>query len=239
MKQYINLPKKTDLLLSGMDVHYQEQGRPWVTLSYAQSLDGSIAAQRGTPLALSGSATLKITHSLRARHAAILIGIGTLLADDPQLNVRLVPGSDPRPVVLDRKLRFPKDARLLRGQKSPWIFTTQNAPPERKAALEKAGACVFRLDTEMRSISDILSVLGREGISSVMVEGGAGVITSFLRARLVDLVVLTITSRLVGGFRGIENLLPDDGPRLDKLGVQRFDEDLLVWGCPRWDGDTK
>jgi 3,4-dihydroxy 2-butanone 4-phosphate synthase/GTP cyclohydrolase II len=234
MIQIINLPKELDSLLSGMDVHLQEQGHPWVTLSYAQSLDGSIAAQRGAPLALSGSATLKITHRLRARHSAILIGIGTLLADDPQLNVRLVSGVDPQPVVLDRQLRFPMEARLLRGKKSPWIFTTQNAQHEREETLTKAGVRVFQSDIEMHSIGDILSVLGREGIPSVMVEGGAGVITSFLQAQLVDLVVLTITSRFVGGVRGIESLLADDGPRLDKFGVQRFDEDLLVWGCPRW-----
>jgi GTP cyclohydrolase II len=234
-----NLPKELDSLLSSMDVHFPELGRPWVTLSYAQSLDGSIAAQRGAPLALSGSATLKITHSLRAMHSAILVGIGTLLADDPQLNVRLVSGADPQPIVLDRQLRFSMEARLLRGQKSPWIFTTQNAQPERESALEKAGARVFRSDTEMRNIGDILAVLGREGILSVMVEGGAAVITSFLEAQLVDLVVLTIASRLIGGVRGVESLLADDGPRLNKFGVQRFDEDLLVWGCPRWTSGVK
>jgi 3,4-dihydroxy 2-butanone 4-phosphate synthase/GTP cyclohydrolase II len=234
MTQATDLPKELDSLLSGMDVNLLELGHPWVTLSYAQSLDGSITAQRGAPLALSGSATLKITHSLRARHSAILIGIGTLLADDPQLNVRLISGADPQPVVLDRQLRFPMEARLLCGNKSPWIFTTRSAQPEREASLTRAGARVFRSDTELHSIGDILSILGREGILSVMVEGGAGVITSFLQAQLVDLVVLTIASRLVGGMRGIESLLADDGSRLDKFGVQRFDEDLLVWGCPRW-----
>jgi len=239
MLQTTDLPKELDSLLSNMKTGRQEHNLPWVTLSYAQSLDGSIAAQRSAPLALSGSATLKITHSLRARHSAILIGIGTLLADNPQLNVRLVPGSDPQPVVLDRHLRFPMEARLLRGQKSPWIFTTRNTQPELETALEKAGARVFRSDMEMRSIENILSVLGREGILSVMVEGGAGVITSFLQAQLVDLVVLTIASRLVGGVRGVESLLADDGPRLDKFGVQRFDEDLLVWGCPRWTSGMK
>ncbi len=162
------------------------------------------------------------------------MGLGTLLADDPQLNVRLVPGSDPQPVVLERKLRFPIDARLLRGQKTLWIFTTRNAQPEREAALTKFVARVFRSATEMGRLGDVLSVLDREGILSVMVEGGAGVITSFLQAQLVDLVVLTIASRLIGGMRGIESLLADDGPCLDKFGVQRFDDDLLVWGCPRW-----
>jgi len=234
MLQNIDLPKALNSLLSSLEVRTQKRSRPWVTLSYAQSLDGSIAARRSTPLAISGIATLNITHSLRARHSAILVGIGTLLADDPRLNVRLVPGSDPQPVVLDRKLRFPIDARLLRGQKSPWIFTTRNAQPEREAALTKAGANVFRMDTKMRNIGDILSVLDRQGIPSVMVEGGAGVITSFLQARMVDLVVLTIAARLIGGIRGLESLLAGDGPRLDKFGVQRFDDDLLVWGCPRW-----
>jgi 3,4-dihydroxy 2-butanone 4-phosphate synthase/GTP cyclohydrolase II len=237
MTQTINLPKELDLLLASKDIHLQEHGRPWVTLTYAQSLDGSIAAQRGVPLALSGSATLKFTHSLRAGHSAILIGIGTLLADDPRLNVRLVSGDNPQPVVLDRQLRFPTEARLLGGQKSPWIFTTQNAQPEREVALTKAGGRVFRLDMQMYNIKNVLSVLGQEGIRSVMVEGGAGVITSFLQAQMADIVVVTIASRLVGGVRGIESLLANNGPRLDKFGVERFDEDLLVWGCPRWTGD--
>ena len=114
-----------------------------MTLSYTQSLDGVIVAQRGARLALGSAATLKITHRLRARHSAILIGIGTLLADDPQLNVRLVSGADPQPVVLDRQLRFPMDAHLLRGQKSPWIFTTLNAQPECEANLTKAGHVFF------------------------------------------------------------------------------------------------
>ena len=86
----------------------------------------------------------------------------------------------------------------------------------------------------MRNIQDILAVLGEEGIPSVMVEGGAGVITSFLQAQVVDLVVLTLTARLVGGLRGVESRLAEDGPRLDSFGVERFDEDLLVWGIPRW-----
>jgi 3,4-dihydroxy 2-butanone 4-phosphate synthase/GTP cyclohydrolase II len=238
MPQTNEFPKELDLLLSHMEVLAQDRSRPWVTLSYAQSLDGSIASHRSAPLALSGSATLKITHSLRANHSVILVGIGTLIADDPQLNTRLVNGSDPQPVVLDRQLRFPLDARLLRGQKSPWIFTNLHAQPEREAILTKAGALVFRPETEMFSIGEILSFLGQQGMPSVMVEGGAGVITSFLQAQLVDLVVLTIASRLIGGVRGIENPLAYGGPRLEKFGVKNFGEDLLIWGCPRWNKEV-
>ena len=234
MHQTIEFPSELDSLLSSLQVRLQQRSRPLVTLSYAQSLDGSIAARRSATMALSGAKTIKITHSLRAKHSAILVGIGTLIADDPQLNVRLVTGSDPQPVVLDSQLRFPLEARLLRGQKSPWIFTNNNAQPQREAILTKAGVRVFRSENEIHSIGDILSILDREGVSSVMVEGGAGVITSFLQAQLVDLCVLTIASRLVGGVRGIESLLTDDGPVLGKFSVQRFDDDLLVWGCPLW-----
>ena len=146
MHQTIEFPSELDSLLSSLQVRLQQRSRPLVTLSYAQSLDGSIAARRSATMALSGAKTIKITHSLRAKHSAILVGIGTLIADDPQLNVRLVTGSDPQPVVLDSQLRFPLEARLLRGQKSPWIFTNNNAQPQREAILTKAGVRVFRSD---------------------------------------------------------------------------------------------
>ena len=126
LKKY-NLMKKVD-------------GNPWVTLAYAQSIDGSIAAWRGKPLAISNTASMEITHHLRARHQAILIGIGTLLADDPQLNVRLVPGDDPQPVVLDNHLRFPTGARLRGGSKQPWIMASSEASPRREDA-ERATQC--------------------------------------------------------------------------------------------------
>jgi 3,4-dihydroxy 2-butanone 4-phosphate synthase/GTP cyclohydrolase II len=90
-------------------------GRPFVTLAYAQSLDGSLAARRGEPLSLSGLESQKLTHRLRASHSAILVGISTLLADDPQLNVRLVEGENPQPVVLDSRLRTRFKARVFQS----------------------------------------------------------------------------------------------------------------------------
>ena len=85
--------------------------RPRVTLTYAQSLDGSITARSGAPLSLSGAESLHYTHQLRAAHDAILVGIGTVLSDDPRLDVRLVTGPSPRPIVLDSELRCPVTAR--------------------------------------------------------------------------------------------------------------------------------
>jgi riboflavin-specific deaminase-like protein len=94
-------------VLQSAAAHRQCLGRPFVTLSYAQSLDGSIADRPGRPLALSGEASMALTHSLRASHEAILVGIGTVLADNPSLNVRLVAGKNPQPIVVDSRLRFP------------------------------------------------------------------------------------------------------------------------------------
>ena len=93
--------------------------RPLVTLSYAQSLDGSIARERGKPLALSGPESMRLTHQLRAAHDAILVGIGTVLADDPQLTVRLVEGKSPIPVILDSRLAISPTARLFQNPKKP------------------------------------------------------------------------------------------------------------------------
>ncbi|MCB0123506.1 MAG: GTP cyclohydrolase II, partial [Caldilineaceae bacterium] len=107
--------------------HFARYRLPFVTLSYAQSLDGSIAAADGTPLRISGERAMTLTHMLRAAHDAILVGVGTVLADDPQLTVRLVAGSDPQPILLDTHLRTPVTARCLRNPRPPWLVTAKAA----------------------------------------------------------------------------------------------------------------
>src|SRR5262245_20564673 len=113
-------------------------GRPFVTLAYAQSLDGSITIARGQRYALSGPDALRLTHTLRARHDAILVGVGTVLADDPELRVRLVDGPSPQPVVVDSRLRTPATAKLLAqaATRPMWIAT---AAPAVGAAPDAAG----------------------------------------------------------------------------------------------------
>ena len=176
-----------------------QTNRPFVTLTYAQSLDGSITIQRGKPTAISGQESLVLTHQLRATHDAILVGIGTVLADNPRLNVRLAVGPNPQPVVLDSHLRFPLDARLLQGKHPPWIATSPTASLEKQAALEAVGAVVLRFPPDKHGRLDLHAVLAKlaeKKIGNVMVEGGAEVITSFLAAQLVDRVVLTIAPKV-------------------------------------------
>ena len=112
------MAQELNRLLSSFD----HPERPFVTVSYAQSIDGSIATRRRRPLPISGPGAMRMTHGLRALHDGILVGIETVLADDPQLSVRLVEGPHPQPVVLDTRLRTPLEARLLKGGNGrPWL----------------------------------------------------------------------------------------------------------------------
>lgn len=224
-----------DELLAGAQKHRHNTGRPLVTLSYAQSLDGSITAERGIPLRLSSPASMEMTHHLRAAHDGILVGIGTLLADDPRLNVRLVQGRDPQPVVLDSRLRFPLDANLLKGNRPPWIASLPGTDPQKRVELEKHGATILSLaeggDGRV-SLPDLLTCLADKGLNSLMVEGGASVITSFFVQGLADRLVLTIAPVIIGGLRAVE---PEASlaslPRLENVGFERLGGDMIVWGA--------
>ena len=228
------------LLPSLAQDHRRRMGRPFVTLTYAQSLDGSIARTAGVPLGLSGPKAREMTHMLRSAHDAILVGIGTVIADDPNLTVRLADGVDPRPVVLDSALRFPVEANLLKNAGlAPWIATTERASHERRKELERAGARIVVLpatpDGQVRLLS-LLEWLAAEGMNAIMVEGGASVITSFIAERLVDHVVLTIAPVIVGGLNAVGDL-ESRGlafPRLVNVGYGRAGDDLVVWGDPDW-----
>jgi GTP cyclohydrolase II len=230
-----------EVLSARASAHRQRTGRPFVTLTYAQSLDGSIAADPGQPLSLSGPQSLLLTHYMRAAHDAILVGIGTVLADNPLLNVRLVEGRNPQPVIVDSQLRFPLEANLLRRHPlSPWIATSEQADRQRQRQLEAAGARVLRLPCMPSGYVDLtalLEKLGTCGLNSLMVEGGARIITSFLAGQLADYLVLTVVPRLVGGVHAVGHLgqvEPARFPGLQHIGHQRLGEDLVLWGDLAW-----
>jgi riboflavin-specific deaminase-like protein len=218
--------------------------RPVVTLSYAQSIDGSIAVRRGKRLSLSGRESFKLWHQLRSWHDAILVGIGTVLADDPRLTVRLVQGDNPQPVILDSNLRYPLRAHSLRNKRAPWIITKKKSDLRKQLQLEKRGARVISIKSDRNrqiDLNSLLIYLSNKNVNTLMVEGGARVITSFLRARLVDRFVVTITPALVGGLHAVEQLLNPKNiptttapPRLTILGSHWYGRDLVLWGKIDW-----
>jgi GTP cyclohydrolase II len=222
--------------------HLRRTGRSYVTLAYAQSLDGSIAGRPGHPLALSCQQSQILTHALRAAHDGILVGIGTVLADNPRLNVRLASGSSPQPIVLDSRLRIPLYAELLRQNGKPWIATSHKAERDRQEILEKAGAHILRFPAGRDGwvdLSALLSTLGAQGIKSLMVEGGSQVITNFLSSRLVDQLIITVAPLIVGGLRVINQYAqeyPLSFPRLKEVYCQQVGGDLVLQGKPDWGG---
>jgi len=188
---------------------------PYVTLSYAQSLDGSLAGGNGRRLILSGEQSMRMTHRIRAEHQAILVGIGTVLADDPQLTVRLAEGTNPQPVVLDSLLRIPLDSYLVaRHPQKAWVFASRGAPVDRRKALEALGLRVFTVPADPHGRLDlprVCELLSENGIRSLMVEGGLEVISGFLGADLVDRLIITISPRFTGGKRidALKTRLPE------------------------------
>lgn len=177
--------------------------QPRVTLSFAQTLDGRVAAVDGSSQWISGPETLRFCHRLRAAHDAIMVGIGTVLRDDPRLTVRLVEGRDPLRVIVDSTLRIPLSAAVLRdgAARGTVLACTAAAPAERRAVLAELGATILTLPAGPEGKVDLaalLAALGKRGIASVMVEGGARLLTSLLRARLADAVAITIAPLVLG-----------------------------------------
>lgn len=211
--------------------YFAHTGRPFVTLSYAQGLDGSIAsASRGT-LAISGPESLRLTHALRAQHDAILVGIGTVLADDPRLTVRLVDGPSPQPVIVDSHARLPLDAQLWRHPKTPWLATTQPQSPG-ALALAQRGARILPIPATPGGavdLDELLNRLGEAGITSLMVEGGARILASFLSGGLAQAAVITVAPRFIGGI-GVTLPSPALPVALENVTYTLAGQDLLVWG---------
>jgi len=219
--------------------------RSLVTVSYAQSIDGCIAAESNYPLRLSCRASLRLSHTVRASHDAVLVGIGTVLADDPHLNVRHVRGLDPQPIILDSKLQYPLKARSLRNKKRPWIFTSARSRSRKCRLLEAEGAQIIVVPHDRRGHVNLRAVLKHlrcSNIRTLLVEGGSHIITSFCRERLVHQFVITIAPFFVGGVHAVTDLMrpavhkfknADAFVQMDIVGHKSIGRDIVIWGNVR------
>ncbi len=219
-------------------------GRPLVLAKWAMTLDGKVASSTGESRWISSDASRRLVHIWRGRCGAVLVGIGTILADDPFLNCREAGMRSPVKVVLDAECRLPPDARLFEpGLDEPdqvrvLVYASEGAPWDRVAALRERGAEVVQVASArgLVSISAALDDLGRRGINLVLVEGGSEVLGSFFDAGFIDHVLVFVSPKLVGG-RAAKSALGGEGlarmldaPMLRELRNYRVEGDMVVEG---------
>ena len=233
--------------------HWVNTGRPWVIAKAACSLDGKIATVGGESQWLTGEAARAFAHRLRHQVDAILVGIDTVLADDPQLTTRLPgnhtknekrktekPGKDPIRIILDSQLRIPLTAKVLHldSPAPTWVACTEASPPQKVRELERLGAEVLLLppDSGRVSLSDLLKLLGGRQIQSLLVEGGAEVLGSFFDQNLIHMFHFFYAPRFLGGRaapgvlggRGVHFL--KNAPQAQDLHFRRLGPDVLISG---------
>jgi diaminohydroxyphosphoribosylaminopyrimidine deaminase/5-amino-6-(5-phosphoribosylamino)uracil reductase len=215
-------------------------GRPLVTLKLATSVDGRIATASGESQWITGPPARERAHAMRASHDAIMVGPGTVVADDPKLTCRL-PGlshRSPVRVVIDRHLRVPETANLIAGARSvpTWILALRSADPARRAAFLERGVTLIDVDPDGEGQIDLaaaLAALGERGITRLLVEGGARLAAALFRAGLVDRLAWVHAPLLIGGDGvpaiagfGIAKLA--DAPGFDRVSMESVGVDVMT-----------
>jgi diaminohydroxyphosphoribosylaminopyrimidine deaminase/5-amino-6-(5-phosphoribosylamino)uracil reductase len=187
--------------------HFMETGLPFITVKYAQTLDGRIATATGNSQWISSEASLKFTHQLRAEHDAILVGRGTVIKDNPRLTVRLVRGRNPLRVIVDSGLNISGQAKVFQNisQTPTLIATIKNSADPGFQRLAGSGAEIITVGADKNGTVDLkklFKILAARKISSVLIEGGAQIITSVLKNNLVNRLVTVVAPKIIGS--GIE-----------------------------------
>ncbi|HXV84084.1 MAG TPA: bifunctional diaminohydroxyphosphoribosylaminopyrimidine deaminase/5-amino-6-(5-phosphoribosylamino)uracil reductase RibD [Candidatus Binatia bacterium] len=204
-------------------IKYITRRLPFVTLKLAASLDGKIATVTGDARWISGENARRLVHQLRNQVDAVVTGVGTVIADDPQLTCRIANGRNPWRVVLDSHLRIPLAAKLLRQPdiERSIIVTGQRSPQQKARAIESLGAQVWRVKLRQGRIpwTPILRKLAAQGVLNVMIEGGATTAAWAVQEKSVDKIMFFYAPMILGG---------DGRVMIDTLGVQRIREAIRV-----------
>ena len=202
---------------------FMTTGMPFITLKYAQTLDGRIATRTGHSKWISSEQSRRFVHKLRATHDGILVGIGTVLKDDPELTVRHTRGRNPIRIIVDSFLDVPADTKILQNQDlaKTIIATTDKGNKEKRSSLRKMGIEIIvinEIDTGFIDLKELFQELANRSISSVLVEGGGGIITSLIREKLPDRLYVITAPKIAGC--GIE--------AVGDLGIDRMDDSIQV-----------
>ncbi|WP_088071706.1 bifunctional diaminohydroxyphosphoribosylaminopyrimidine deaminase/5-amino-6-(5-phosphoribosylamino)uracil reductase RibD [Gottfriedia luciferensis] len=190
---------------------------PFVVMKSASTLDGKIATHSSDSKWITSEEARNDVHQLRNEIGAILVGVNTVIKDNPELTTRIPNGRNPVRVILDSTLKIPLDSKVVTDQQAEtWIFTSKQHSNEKKVELENLGIKVFVTnDLKRVDLEETLKILGEQSISSLLVEGGGEVNASFINQKLVDKVIIYLAPKLIGG-KNAPTFLEGEG--FDKMG---------------------
>ncbi|MBU8879809.1 bifunctional diaminohydroxyphosphoribosylaminopyrimidine deaminase/5-amino-6-(5-phosphoribosylamino)uracil reductase RibD [Bacillus sp. FJAT-29790] len=220
------------------------QKRPFVTLKSGITLDGKIATYASSSKWITSEDARHDVHQLRNENMAILVGVNTVIEDDPELTSRIPNGRNPIRVILDSNLRIPLESKVITDKKAEtWIFTSENYDKEKRKILKDSGILVFQTNGSKNvNPKEVVKILGDKLVSSLIIEGGGTINASFLENKLIDKVILYIAPKLVGGKNaptflegtGIEKMT--DAVELSNISLTQIGKDFKFTGYPIYKG---
>ncbi len=221
---------------------FHANGRPFVTLKLAQTLDGQIATKNGSSQWISSKESRKIVHRLRAENDAVIVGGGTLRQDDPSLTVRHVKGDDPFRIIVTRSVEINKKSNIIANNDDgrTIIATTSRTVDKLAGKFKKSNLTFWELKTNRQrkiDLNDLLEKASAFGLRSILVEGGQEIATSFLKAGLVDKVVIMTAPRILGkgisSIGDLNSLSIDDSISFDDVTLEPCGDDMIFTGYPK------
>ncbi|WP_096201042.1 bifunctional diaminohydroxyphosphoribosylaminopyrimidine deaminase/5-amino-6-(5-phosphoribosylamino)uracil reductase RibD [Bacillus sp. FJAT-45350] len=232
----VGLFKEEADALNKVFYHFIQTKMPYVTMKSATSLDGKTATYTGESKWITGSEAREDVHLYRHQHDGILVGIGTVLADNPSLTTRLPHGGkNPIRIILDHHLRTPLDANVVTdGEADTWIVTSSSSNTEKERELVERGVTVLRISNEKIEIRELLRLLGSRGISSLFVEGGAEINGSFVAANCINQIITYVAPKFIGGrlaptsVAGAGFSTMDEVVDLEIKSIERIGKDIKI-----------
>lgn len=214
-------------------LHFIETKRPYVTLKWAMSADGKIATKTGDAKWISNEKARQFTHQLRADAGAIIVGINTVLQDNPSLTVRGIPGAkQPVRVILDHRLRIPERAKVLDQQAKSIVVCNEHCARERARQLMIKGVEVM----QVKNLKELLRKLADRGVAKVLVEGGGEIQASFIEQRLADQLLVVMAPIIIGGKQAITPVSGQgiskikDAAKLHNIKITTIGDNLIMQG---------
>lgn len=238
--------EKQAMELNRVYIKYITTKLPFITVKYAMSIDGKIATRTGDSKWISNDKSRGFVHRLRSISDAVLVGVNTVIKDNPRLTPRHggITGRMPIRIILDSNARIPMKSRILNTREAVTIVVvTEGAPKSNVEKLKQMGIeiiCCKMNKNKVVDIHDLLVRLGKRGIASILVEGGSRVISSFIEEKAIDRIYAFIGPKIIGGKRalvpfwnkGVSKI--KDAVSLKDIKVRRFENDIMIEGYPNW-----